>query len=229
MEEKKKPSADVYRLTSPLFFTGLVLSLLLVIGAFEFKFYDDLEVVSLGQLESEETEILDIPITEMPPPPPPVLQQPEIIEVPDEEEIEQEVEMDLDVEIKEEKPVVKPIKIDAPPPPPQVKEEEEEIFMVVENQPEPEGGMAAFYKYVGKEMDYPKQARRMGVEGRVFMQFVVDKDGSLTEIKVLKGIGSGCDEEAIRVLKAAPKWKPGKQRGRPVKVRMSIPIVFRLN
>jgi protein TonB len=229
MEQKKKPSADVYRKTWTFFFTGLVISLGLVITAFEWKFYDDLEVVSLGALEAEETEILDIPITEMPPPPPPVLQQPEIIEVPDEEEIEQEVEMDLDVEIKEEKAVVKPIKIDAPPPPPQVEEKEDEIFMVVENQPEPEGGMAAFYKYVGKEMDYPKQARRMGVEGRVFMQFVVDKDGSLTDIKVLKGIGSGCDEEAIRVLQAAPKWKPGKQRGRPVKVRMSIPIVFKLN
>jgi protein TonB len=229
MEQKKKPSADVYRKTWTFFFTGLVISLGLVITAFEWKFYDDLEVVSLGALEAEETEILDIPITEMPPPPPPVLQQPEIIEVPDEEEIEQEVEMDLDVEIKEEKAVVKPIKIDAPPPPPQVEEKEDEIFMVVENQPEPEGGMAAFYKYVGKEMDYPKQARRMGVEGRVFMQFVVDKDGSLTDIKVLKGIGSGCDEEAMRVLQAAPKWKPGKQRGRPVKVRMSIPIVFKLN
>ncbi len=229
MEQKKKPNVDVNRKTWTFFFTGLVISLALVITAFEWKFYDNLEVVSLGQLEAEETEILDIPITEMPPPPPPVLQQPEIIEVPDEEEIEQEIEMELDVEIKEEKPVVKPIKIDAPPPPPQVEEKEEEIFLVVEETAEPKGGMAAFYKYVGKEMNYPKQARRMGVEGRVFVQFVVDKDGSLTDIKVLKGIGSGCDEEAIRVLKAAPKWKPGKQRGRPVKQRMSIPIVFKLN
>ncbi len=229
MEQKKKPNVDVNRKTWTFFFTGLVVSLALVITAFEWKFYDNLEVVSLGQLEAEETEILDIPITEMPPPPPPVLQQPEIIEVPDEEEIKQEIQMELDVEVKEEKAVVKPIKIDAPPPPPQKVEETEEIFLVVEESAEPEGGMAAFYKYVGKEMDYPKQARRMGVEGRVFVQFVVDKDGSLTDIKVLKGIGSGCDEEAVRVLQAAPKWKPGKQRGRPVKQRMSIPIVFKLS
>jgi protein TonB len=68
----------------------------------------------------------------------------------------------------------------------------------------------------------------MGVEGKVFVQFVVDKDGTLTDIKAVKGIGAGCDEEAVRVLKAAPKWKPGKQRGRPVKVRMILPITFKL-
>jgi protein TonB len=229
MEQKKKPSADVYRKTWTFFFTGLVLSLALVITAFEWKFYDDLEVVSLGTLEQEETEILDIPITEMPPPPPPVLQQPEIIEVPDEEEIEQEVEMDLDVEIKEEKAVVKPIKIDAPPPPPQVEEEKDEIFLVVEESAQPKGGFPEFYKYVGKNINYPKQARRMGVEGKVIIQVVIDKDGSLTDIIILKGIGSGCDEEAIRVLKESPKWTPGKQRGRPVKQKMTVPIQFKLS
>lgn len=229
MEQKKNPKADVYRLGSPLFFVGLIFSLLLVISAFEWKFYDDLEVVSLGTLESEETEILDIPITEMPPPPPPVLQQPEIIEVPDEEEIEQEVEMDLDVEVKEEKAVVKPIKIDAPPPPPQVEEQEDEIFLVVEESAQPQGGFPEFYKYVGKNIQYPKQARRMGVEGKVIVQFVVGKDGALTDIKVLKGIGSGCDEEAIRVIKESPKWSPGKQRGRAVKQKMTVPIAFKLS
>lgn len=78
-------------------------------------------------------------------------------------------------------------------------------------------------------MKYQNQARRMGIEGRVFVQFVVDKDGQLTEIKAVKGIGAGCDEEAVRVLKSAPKWKPGKQRGRPVKVRMILPITFKLS
>jgi protein TonB len=68
----------------------------------------------------------------------------------------------------------------------------------------------------------------MNVEGKVFVQFVIDKDGSPSDITVLKGIGSGCDEEAVRVIKNMPKWTPGKQRGRPVKVRMSLPIVFKL-
>jgi protein TonB len=98
----------------------------------------------------------------------------------------------------------------------------------VENQPAPVGGYEAFYKYIGKNIKYPDQARRMGVEGKVFVQFVVDKDGSITDVQVLKGIGSGCDEEAIRVVKSAPKWTPGKQRGRPVRVRMSVPIAFKL-
>ena len=68
----------------------------------------------------------------------------------------------------------------------------------------------------------------MGIEGRVFMSFVVEKDGSLTDIVVMEGIGAGCDEESIRVLKNAPKWNPGKQRGVPVRVRYSFPIIFRL-
>ena len=89
--------------------------------------------------------------------------------------------------------------------------------------------MAAFYQYVSKHMEYPTQARRMGVQGKVFVQFVVDKDGSLSDVKVLKGIGSGCDKEAVSIIENAPKWNPGKQRGRPVKVRMVIPIVFQLN
>ena len=77
-------------------------------------------------------------------------------------------------------------------------------------------------------MEYPAQARRMGVEGKVFVQFVVDKDGSLTDVKAVKGIGAGCDEEAVEIVKSAPKWKPGKQRGKAVRVRMIIPITFRL-
>ena len=78
-------------------------------------------------------------------------------------------------------------------------------------------------------MNYPKQARRMGIEGKVYVQFVVDKDGSVTSVRAVKGIGAGCDEEAERVLKSSPKFKPGKQRGRPVKVRMMMPIIFKLN
>lgn len=196
--------------------------------AFEWESKDDLETMNLGELEDEDIVMEDIPITEMPPPPPPVLQQPEIIEVPEEEEIEEQIEMELDVEVEEETVPDVPVKIDAPPPPPPVEEKEEEIFLVVEDMPQYEGGMAAFYKYVAKNMKYPKQARRMGVEGRVIIQMVVQKDGTLGDFKVLKGVGSGCDEEALRVLKNSPKWKPGKQRGKAVTVKMTVPIIFRL-
>ena len=88
--------------------------------------------------------------------------------------------------------------------------------------------MSAFYKYVATTLRYPAQARRMGIEGKVFVQFVVDKDGSLTDVQAIKGIGAGCDEEAVRVISKAKKWKPGKQRGRAVKVRMILPITFKL-
>ena len=108
-------------------------------------------------------------------------------------------------------------------------EEVDEVFTIVEDQPAFPGGNAAFYKFVGSNMTYPSQARRMGIEGRVFVQFVVDKDGSVTEVKAVKGIGAGCDQEAERVLKTSPKWTPGKQRGRSVKVRMVLPIIFKLN
>lgn len=223
MEAKKNPKADLNKKTGLFLNIGLVVSLLLVITAFEWRFYDDGELMDLGQVSDEFEDVMEIPPTEQPPPPPPKIQQPEIIEVPDEEEIEEEIEVDLDVEITEET-VVEDIVFDEP-----VEEEvAEEIFTIVEDQPAPKGGMAAFYEYVGKKLKYPAQARRMGIEGKVFVEFVVDKDGTITNVKAIKGIGAGCDEEATRVIQASPKWNPGKQRGRPVKVRMILPITFKL-
>ena len=107
-------------------------------------------------------------------------------------------------------------------------EKADEVFTMVEGQPAPIGWIKAFYDYVGKNLKYPSKAARMGVEGRVFVEFIVEKDGSLTDIKVARGIGGGCDEEAVRVISSAPKWKPGKQRGNPVRVRMVMPIMFQL-
>ncbi|MCK5371843.1 MAG: energy transducer TonB, partial [Cyclobacteriaceae bacterium] len=92
----------------------------------------------------------------------------------------------------------------------------------------PVGGIKAFYDFVGANLRYPPRALRMGLEGRVFVEFVVEKDGSLTDIKVVKGIGGGCDDEAVRVISLAPKWNPGKQRGNAVRVRMVLPIMFKL-
>ena len=223
MEAKKNPKADLERKTGLFFNIGLALSLLLCITAFEWRFYDDGNLVDLGQVDDNFEDLMEIPPTEQPPPPPPVIQQPEIIEVPDEEEIEEEIEINLDVEITENT-VIEDVVFDQAP------EEEvaDEIFTIVEDQPEPQGGMGAFYQYVSKNMKYPNQARRMGVEGKVFVQFVVDKDGTITEVQAIKGIGAGCDEEAVRVIQQAAKWKPGKQRGRPVKVRMILPITFKL-
>jgi protein TonB len=156
------------------------------------------------------------------------LQQPEIVEVPDEEDIKQEIEMNLDVDIKQDVQAASPIINENATPPAPIEEEKDEVFLVVEDAPSPKGGMAEFYKYVAQNIEYPKQARKMSVEGKVILQVTIDKDGSLTDIQVLKGIGAGCDEEAVKVVKESPKWNPGKQRGRPVKVKMTVPIMFRL-
>lgn len=224
MEPKKNPKVDLSKKSGLLMNIGLTASLLLVILAFEWRTYDDSGLVDLGQVEDDFEDIMEIPPTEQPPPPPPKIQLPEIIEVPDEEEIEEEIEVELDVEVTEET-VIEDIVFEEAP----AEEEVDEVFTIVEDQPEFPGGMAAFYKYVGDNMEYPSQARRMGIEGRVYVQFVVDKDGTITEVKAVKGIGAGCDEEAEKVLRQAPKFKPGKQRGRPVKVRMVLPIIFKLS
>lgn len=103
------------------------------------------------------------------------------------------------------------------------------VFTVVEKQPESEGGIKGFRSYIANEIRYPLEARQAGVEGRVDVQFVVEKDGSLSEVQAIRGIGAGCDEEAVRVLQNAPRFKPGSQNGKPVRVRMVVPITFKLN
>jgi protein TonB len=106
-----------------------------------------------------------------------------------------------------------------------VVEKAETVFEIVEETAKPQG----FYEYVRKNLKYPRQAKRMGVEGKVFLEFIVNKDGSIVDAKVLRGIGGGCDEEALRIIKSSPKWKPGKQRGQEVRQRMTFPLIFKLN
>ena len=224
MEAKKNPKVDLHKKAFLFLNIGFVVALVVVISAFQYKFYDNGKHMDLGKVNENFEQTLEIPPTEQPPPPPPKVEQPKIIEVADDKEIEQDIKVNLDIESTEQTKVA-PVVITQEP----VQEEKaEEIFTIVEDQPTPSGGMAAFYDYVGKHIKYPAQARRMGIEGKVYVQFVVDKDGTLQDVKALKGIGAGCDEEAVRVIQEAPKWNPGKQRGRPVKVRMVLPIIFKL-
>jgi len=110
-----------------------------------------------------------------------------------------------------------------------ISDPEGEVYVVVESLPEFEGGVDGLNEYVISELNYPQQARRLGVEGRVDVQFVVEKDGSLSDVKAVRGIGAGCDAEAVRVVQNAPRFKPGMQRGKPVRVRMEMPILFQLD
>ena len=200
------------------------LSIAAIIYVFEWKSFEQGSLVQLTSLADNFEDLIEVPITQQPPPPAPAIQQPIIIEVPDEEEIEKDIIIDLDIAMNEDDVIEEIIVFDAPE-----DEVAESIFQIVEVMPSPKGGLSAFYKYLNKNLKYPSQASRMGIEGRVFLSFVVETDGSLTDIAVMKGIGAGCDEESIRVMKGAPKWNPGFQRGNPVRVRYSFPFLFTLN
>jgi TonB family protein len=104
-----------------------------------------------------------------------------------------------------------------------------DIFVIVEQLPEAEGGMKTFYSHIKSEMSYPSEAWQKHIEGRVDVQFVVEKNGSLSDVKIIKGIGAGCDEEALRAIRNAPSFKPGRQRGKPVRVAMVVPIIFKID
>jgi periplasmic protein TonB len=225
MEPKKSEKADLTKKSFLFFNIGLITALSLSLFAFTYAVYDDTSTKNLGDKDANMEEIIEVPPTEQLPPPPPKIEQPQIVEVPDNKKIEEEIEINMDAETD-----VNETKVEVAAP---VVEEEKEdpntIFTVVEETAAPIGGMSAFYEYVGKKIKYPAQARRMNIEGRVFVEFVIERDGSITDVKAIKGIGAGCDEEAERILQSAPKWKPGKQRGKPVRQKMVLPIMFKLS
>lgn len=126
--------------------------------------------------------------------------------------------LEYDKRLNEEKVSVEETEVKVPTP--------EQIFTVVEIQPEFPGGMAGLVGYLQKNLIYPAKAQKAGVSGRVFVSFVINDDGSIQDVQILKGLGHGTDEEAVRVIKAMPKWTPGKQKGKPVRVKYNLPISF---
>lgn len=223
MEAKKTPKADVNRKSTMFIMVGLIVSLGITLMAFELKQYEEGDLMDLGMADDDFEELTEIPPTEQPPPPPPPVKQPQIIEIPDEEEIEEEIEIDLDVEITEETEVEEIVFEEEPE-----EEEADKVFLIVEEDATFPGGMGEWNKFLRKNLKYPRQAKRMGIEGNVYLSFIVGRDGVIYDISVSRGIGGGCDVEATRVLKASPKWKPGKQRGKAVIQRMNLRVVFRL-
>lgn len=220
MEQKKKPELDLERSRAPFFMLGLMVSLSLSITAFEWK--SPISQITIAEVDDgkwEDPEIVHITVMPPPEPPKPKIVPTVIVETKDEVEVPKEIIFDLSDVPPGEIEVV----FDTPPEPVEI------VHVIVEEMPSPVGGMSAFYGFLGKAMKYPKQARRMGIEGKVYVQFIIGKEGNITELEVMRGIGAGCDEEALRVLGMAPAWHAGKQRGRPVKVKMIVPIVFKLN
>jgi TonB family protein len=107
-------------------------------------------------------------------------------------------------------------------------EERSEVFTIVEVMPEFPGGNEKLSTVLSQRIQYPDFARDNNIQGKVYVQFVVNKDGSISDVKVMRGIGGGCDEEAVRAIKTLPKWKPGEQRGKPVRTRFILPVSFHL-
>jgi len=200
---------------------GLIVSLLILIGMFNMRFESETNDLAFKTNEQETVKMEEVEQTkqvERPPPPP---RPPSPVEVPNDEIIEDEI-IDLDAELDMDN--MEMMDMPAPPPPPEDDSEEEEVFVVVETMPELKGGISSVMKHI----TYPEIAQKAGIEGRVYVQFIIDENGNVTNPVVLKGIGGGCDEEAIRAVKKAT-FTPGLQRGKPVKVKYSMPIVFRLN
>ena len=227
MEVKKSPKADLEGKKSTSLLIGYVLALAVMFIAFEWSERDKKVTTDTGIAELLFEEEI-IPITEQeqkqaPPPPP---------EAPKAEEIIQIVENDAEVEestIQASDETDKAVEVKYVPVEVEEEEvEEQQIFQVVEEMPEFPGGMAECMKWLSKNMKYPTISQENGVQGRVIVQFVVNRDGSIVDAVVARGVDPYLDKEALRVVGLMPKWKPGKQRGKEVRVKYTLPVMFRL-
>lgn len=228
MEIKKTPKADLENRRTLYTEIGLMVALLVVWGAFSYSTKEK-AVASLGE-DTQVVEVEDmVPITQETPPPPPeapkipvLSDQIDIVE--DDIKVEDnfmslEDDANLGVEIMDYVEEVKE----------EVVEEEAIPFQLVEEKPSFNGGDAnEFSKWVNSKLQYPEIAKENGVQGRVTLQFTVNPDGSVSNVKVLRGVDSSLDKEAVRVVSMSPKWKPGKQRDRAVKVTYTFPVIFQL-
>ncbi|ALO16283.1 hypothetical protein L21SP5_02660 [Salinivirga cyanobacteriivorans] len=226
MEVKKNPKVSLEKGRGTLMLAGLVAVLGLLLVAFNWNSStgtaEDLGQVMEVNMEEEMIQTQRQEKVEPPPPPPKKKVIEELTVVDNEEELDDE--LDIDTEADEETMIEQTdIMIEE-----EVEEEEPEIFMVVEQMPEFPGGQAELFKYISQNIQYPAIAKENGIQGKVFIQFVVGKDGSITNVTVLRGVDPSLDKEAVRVVKNMPKWKPGKQRGKPVYVRYQVPINFKL-
>ena len=223
MESRKTSNADLENKKALFFEIGLVIALALVFVSFNYKSYEK-RTITLVQRKADNTTEEIVPITEQkvkppPPPPPKTVTQIKIVN----NNVKVNTDVDIDVEANTNTKVAEYV-----PPEEEDVIPEQHIFMVVEQMPAFPGGQGALMKYLAEHIKYPELAKESGIQGRVFINFVVEPDGSIDHVKVLRGIGGGCDEEAVRVVKSMPRWIPGKQRGKPVRVSFNLPVKFAL-
>lgn len=229
MEVKKTPKADLENKKSTWLLVGYVIVLAFMFIAFEWTERDVKIDTSQAVTDLVFEEEIEIPITEQPEQlPPPPQEAPSIAEtltiVDDDTEVEE-----TEIASTEETGQAMEIKYVAPTVEEEEDPEEQTIFEVVEQMPEfPNGGMAGLMQFLSKNIKYPTIAQENGTQGRVTVQFVVNKDGSIVDAKVLRGVDPYLDKEALRVINSMPKWKPGMQRGKPVRVKYTVSVMFRL-
>ncbi len=225
MEAKKSVSANLENQKDLFLLIGFVVVLGLMYIAFEWTkqeitVYQD----TTSDVIIEDEEIVMQTVQNQPPPPPapePPVVTPEIVVV------EEDVKTNTDAFISESKKTDVPIV--APIAPPVVDEPDDNVvFVAVEKQPEFPGGIQKLYEFLGKKMNYPTAAKEAGIQGRVICQFVVNKDGSIVDVVVVKGVDPDLDAEAIRVIKMMPKWNAGEQSGKKVRVKYTLPVLFRI-
>lgn len=227
MNAKKSPNATLEDKKFMYLLMGLVMVLSLFYIGLEWT-KSEITVYEgdfASQLEEEEIEIIRT-AQELPPPPPPPA--PEIVEILN--VVENDVQV-AEVEINTEDDKNK--SVDLTPPPTTigtgiVEEEDNVVFQVVETMPSFPGGDAALFKFLNDNIKYPVIAQENGIQGRVICQFVVNRDGSIVDVEVVRSVDPSLDKEAIRVIKAMPNWAPGKQRGKAVRVKYTLPVNFRL-
>lgn len=225
MDVKKSPKASLEDKKMLFVMMGLVMVLSLLYIGFE---WTDREVTvyaatDTSLLAEEEIEVVQT-AQELPPPPPPPA--PEIVEILNVVEDNVEVaSVDINTEDSKDKVVVVSAPVTSAP----IEEEEDQvIFQVVEKMPSFPGGDSQLFKFLNDNVKYPVIAQENGVQGRVICQFVVNRDGSIVDVEVVRSVDASLDKEAIRVIKSMPKWSPGQQRGKPVRVKYTLPVNFKL-
>jgi len=224
MDLKKNPSKNVEKRKFNLRLLGLLFACSAVLVAFEWrvielKTYDSYSALSDDYIPEEIVPVSRIKSPPPPPPPKPIVEKFKVVK-----KIEPTVDPAVPVE-----PVVdpEPVIIDIAPPTETV--EEPPLVWNATVMPEFKGGDVGMFQYLADNIRYPQRAKEAGIEGKVYVSFVVDENGQVVDVEILRGIGGGCDEEAIRVLKNMPVWKAGSNNGMPVKVNFKMPIRFTLN
>lgn len=225
MDLKKSEKADLENKKNVFFMFGLVVALGVILLAFEWTSKQS-KADSLGAIQSQEVEEEIIPITReqevKPPPPPPPPKVVEVLNI-----VEDDVKIDDELQIDDSEADDETV-IDVAPVVSAKEEEEEtnEVFFIVEDMPEFPGGELALRNYIANAVKYPVIAQENGIQGKVYVTFVVSKNGSVTKAAIARGVDPSLDKEAIRVVNSLPKWKPGKQRGKTVNVSYTVPINF---